>query len=223
MKYKLIGSKTCPFVHRCIMVFLFKKIDYQIEFVDLTQKPIWFKQLSPTGKVPILQVNDKILFESTVINEYLDETVTPSLHPIDPIERAINRGWVEFSSSLVSTYYALLTTDEENKFSLLFKQLDASLLIVETMEKQFPYFNGNNISLVDIAFASFFIRLNAIEKNYPLNLLSNKPNTKEWAKNLLTNNIINKSIPDDYESLLLKNLKNSNGIILNGLSILPNE
>lgn len=69
----LISYEICPFVQRAMI--LLEQLDhpYQVKYVDLTDKPDWFKNLSPTGKVPLLQVNDTILFESQVIVEFLAE------------------------------------------------------------------------------------------------------------------------------------------------------
>ena len=45
----------------------------------------------------MLRIDDKVsLFESNAINEYLDETIAPRLHPDDPVQRAINRAWTDY-------------------------------------------------------------------------------------------------------------------------------
>jgi len=66
------------------------------------------------GKVPLLKVEDKVLFESAVICEYLD--VTPSsLHPADPLEKANHRAWIEFGSSIlndIAGFYSAADADE---------------------------------------------------------------------------------------------------------------
>lgn len=214
MKYTLIGSETCPFVQRCLLTLLIKKADFEMRFIDLAQKPAWFKELSPTGKVPLLQIGKNVLFESTVINEFIDETINPKLHPDDPMQRALNRGWIEFSSSLQATHYALLTASEESQIALLLQQLDQKLLVIETTKKQLPYFNGSNFSLVDIAFAPFFIRLQLIEEYYPLNLLANKPATDQWSKNVLNHPVVKKSASTDYKFLILQNIKTKKALSL---------
>ena len=81
-----------------------KDVDFEVTFVDLRDKPDWFLEISPHGKVPVLKVDDDVLFESNAIAEYLDEMVEPRLHPTDPIKRARNRAWTDyipdFSSAL---------------------------------------------------------------------------------------------------------------------------
>lgn len=60
-------------------------------------------QLSPLGKVPILIIEDTVIFESATINEYLDE-IAPGreLQPSDPLRRTHNRAWIEFTSTILA-------------------------------------------------------------------------------------------------------------------------
>ena len=86
-----------------------KGVEFEVTFINLRDKPDWFLKISPHGKVPVLKVDDEILFESNAIAEYLDETLSPRLHPKDPIERARNRAWTDFvpsfASALSGIYY----------------------------------------------------------------------------------------------------------------------
>lgn len=57
-KPTLVSFKLCPFVFRSVATIFHKNLDYTIEFIDLENKPEWFKEMSPFGKVPILKVGD---------------------------------------------------------------------------------------------------------------------------------------------------------------------
>ncbi len=54
-----------------------KYVEFEVTYVNLRDKPDWFLEISPHGKVPVLKVDDEILFESNAIAEYLDEMVEP--------------------------------------------------------------------------------------------------------------------------------------------------
>ena len=87
-----------------------KEVEFEVTYIDLRDKPDWFLEISPHGKVPVLKVDDEVLFESSAIAEYLDEVVAPRLHPADPIKRARNRAWTDyvptFSSAISKIVYA---------------------------------------------------------------------------------------------------------------------
>ncbi len=62
-----------------------------------TTAPTGSCAISPHKKVPVISIDNKVsLFESNAIAEYLDETITPRLHPEDPVQRAINRAWTDY-------------------------------------------------------------------------------------------------------------------------------
>src|SRR3974377_69571 len=96
-KYMLVSFKTCPWVQRSAIVFREKNTEFELRHIEPDNRPDWFLAISPHKKVPALTTDDKIsFFESNAINEYLDETIAPRLHPADPVERAINRAWTDY-------------------------------------------------------------------------------------------------------------------------------
>jgi glutathione S-transferase len=64
------------------MALLEKGIDAKLTVIDLDNKPDWFFEISPYAKVPVIRHGETIVFESAVINEYLEE-VYPE-HPLLP-------------------------------------------------------------------------------------------------------------------------------------------
>ena len=97
-------------MQRAVIVLRAKGIDFEVTHITADAKPEWFIKISPHGKVPVLWVNDEALFESNAIAEFLEEAAMPRLHPIDPIKRARNRAWTDFtpdfSRSLGAVNYA---------------------------------------------------------------------------------------------------------------------
>ena len=57
---QLISHELCPYVQRSVIVLTEKSIPFIRTDIDLTNKPEWFTDLSPLGKVPVLLVGTKI-------------------------------------------------------------------------------------------------------------------------------------------------------------------
>ena len=91
---KIISFKICPFVQRVTALLEAKGVSYELEYIDLNNKPQWFLDISPSGQVPVLITDQgQALFESEAIVEYLEE-VFPALEPENsPEDKAINRAW----------------------------------------------------------------------------------------------------------------------------------
>ena len=85
----LYSGTTCPFSQRCRFVLFEKGMDFEIRDVDLFNKPEDINVMNPYGQVPVLVERDLILYESNIINEYIDERFPhPQLMPADPVQRA---------------------------------------------------------------------------------------------------------------------------------------
>jgi glutaredoxin len=85
----LYSGTTCPYSHRCRFVLFEKGMDFEIRDVDLFAKPEDIALMNPYNEVPILVERDLILYESHIINEYIDERFPhPQLMPGDPVARA---------------------------------------------------------------------------------------------------------------------------------------
>ena len=88
----LFSGSTCPFSHRCRFVLYEKGCDFEVQDVDLYNKPPEIDAMNPYGEVPILVERDLTLYQANIINEYIDERFPhPQLMPADPVGRARTR------------------------------------------------------------------------------------------------------------------------------------
>lgn len=88
----LYSGTTCPFSQRCRFVLFEKGMDFEIRDIDLYNKPEDISVMNPYGQVPILVERELVLYESNIINEYIDERFPhPQLMPADPTMRARTR------------------------------------------------------------------------------------------------------------------------------------
>src|ERR1700722_7708574 len=113
-KLTLISHKLCPYVQRVAIALAEKSLPFTRIDVDLAAKPDWFLAISPLGKTPVLRAGGAAIFESAVILEYLEDVHSPPLHPVDPLDRADHRAWIEVSSSIlndIAGFYGASTTE----------------------------------------------------------------------------------------------------------------
>jgi glutathione S-transferase len=202
-RLELVSFKTCPFVQRAAIVLLEKAVPFEITYIDQTKKPDWFVKISPLGKVPLLKVNDTVLFESTVIAEYLDEVYPPRLHPADALRRAHNRAWIEFSSTLLSSQFQMLMSPDRSAFDAAAARFGELLDRLEAELGVGPFFNGAALALVDCAFAPLFMRMTIMEPYLKLGAFAQRPRIQAWGKLLLARAAMQRSVVPDFAELLI--------------------
>ncbi|MCP5170346.1 MAG: glutathione S-transferase family protein [Hahellaceae bacterium] len=155
--FELISNKLCPYTQRAAILLAEKGMDYQRVYIDLANKPDWFLQLSPLGKVPLCRVGNEAIFETAVICEYIED-MTPSvpLYPMEPLERARQRGWAEFASAIIADIFAFYMAPDTATFERKCNDLHAKFRWLESHLTNGPYFAGDQFGLVDAAFAPIF-------------------------------------------------------------------
>jgi len=162
--FRLISFELCPYVQRCVVTLLEKQIPHDVDYIDLGDRPDWFVELSPLGKVPVLEVTRDdgtkvVLFESVVINEYLDEVTEGSMLPADPLARAHCRAWIEFGNALLSDAFTVTSVKDEAALVDILAKLGDKLDRLEREIQGGPFFLGANVSLVDAALMPALQRL----------------------------------------------------------------
>jgi len=162
---KLYSSVGCPFARRTRMTLAEKNLDYELVEIDLLNRPDNFSEISPYGKVPVLLHQGTRLYESAIINEYLDEVFAePPLMPDDPLQRAQARIWMNYCDTRFSSvsWQFMQAGDDAEKLETARAELTECFLFIEheglRKLSDGPYWLGDSFSLLDIQFATFFRR-----------------------------------------------------------------
>lgn len=199
----LISHALCPYVQRASIVLAEKGFAYERRWVDLADKPEWFLALSPLGKTPVLLADNEPIFESAVICEYLDETTQPRLYPEDALQRARQRGWVEFGSSVLNTLWAFYSAAddqalEEKRGALRrqFEQVEAAL------DADGPWFAGLRFGIVDAVFAPVFRYFDVFEALGEPVLFDGLPRVQRWRAALAQRPSVRQAVLPDYAQRL---------------------
>ncbi len=204
-KPELISFDLCPFVQRSVITLLEKNIEFDITYIDLKDKPEWFINLSPLGKVPVLKIGSNVLFESAVINEYLDEIYPPALHPKDPLTKAKHRAWIEFASELLTQFYKWTSAKTAEEADARLQKLNDRLNRLEACITC-PFFQGEDFALIDTAYAPLLMQIDWAKVRLNPDLLSNKPKLKAYTQILLKRPSVANSVREGVREKFLTTL-----------------
>jgi glutathione S-transferase len=167
----------------------------------------------------VLKIGKAVLFESAVICEYLDEVHPPPLHPADPLRKAVNRAWIEFSSELFVDLYRLALAKDQEGFEENRQAAREKLERLEADQLEMdPFFNGREFSLVDAAIAPAFLRMALLDEVRPLGLLVDLPKVRSWSASLLERESIRTSVVPEFPDLFRQYLAASSGYLGSRLS-----
>ena len=194
-----------------MIVLRAKTVEFQVTYIDLGDKPDWFLEISPHGKVPVLVVDDTPLFESNAIAEFLEETVDPPLHPRDHVQRARNRAWTDFVPTFSDDVYDLFWCESEADLPgrlAAARQRIAKLeeAIANERDNDGPFFNGDAISLVDAAYAPFLHRLAIVEDKAQTGVLDGFPLVAAWTKALVDDPCVTGTVHESFKDRFTGNL-----------------
>jgi glutathione S-transferase len=176
----LVSHKLCPYVQRAVIALREKGVAFERIDLDLSNKPDWFKAISPLGKVPLLRVGDAVIFESAVILEFLEETQPNPLHPTDPLRRAEHRAWMEFGSSILNDIWGLYVAPDAVGFNAKRAVLNEKFARVEARLGGGPWFGGEHFGLVDAVFGPIFRYFDAFDRIGDFGILSDRPKVAAW-------------------------------------------
>jgi glutathione S-transferase len=202
MKLVLISHPICPYVHRAAAMLHHKQVAFELRYVDLDVKPRpdWFVAMSPRGKVPVLLADDRPLFESTSIMEFLDETHPPRVLPEEPFERARQRAWIEVANDLFAADFKVVTAPAG--------EVDAARAVLDGVLARFeaevrgPWFAGERLGIVDLAVAPAAVRLELMARR-GLPLLGGFPKVAAWSAALAALPAVVRATHPDFEARYL--------------------
>jgi glutathione S-transferase len=147
--------------------------------VNLKNKPKDLLELNPYAKVPVIVDGEGVVYESAILNEYLDEKYPAiRLMPGDHWLRAKARIWIDFLNTRIHPAAHDITHDKEPE-----KAQERMHKHLQTLEQEMTgkrYIVGD-YSLADITFIPFYTR----RKRYAVTIDDNLPNLKRWGEDLI--------------------------------------
>jgi len=183
----LYSGTNCPFSQRCRLVLFEKGMDFEIRDVDLFNKPEDISVMNPYAQVPILVERDLILYESNIINEYIDERFPhPQLMPPDPIARARVRLFLFNFEKELFVHVTALENEKGKTAEKLHEK--ARLAIRDRLTQLAPifvknkYMLGEEFSMLDVTIAPLLWRL----EHYGIDLSRNAAPLLKYAERIFS-------------------------------------
>jgi glutathione S-transferase len=168
---ELFSYEACPFAQRTRMVLIEKGIPFELTEIDLDTRPSWFREVSPYGKVPLLRHDGRVVYESAIINQYLDEVFPhPPLMPADAYGRAQVRIWMDYCETryLPAAHRLMAERDQPGKLSENRAKLAEIMRFMEheglRKLSDGPFWMGTAPTLVDFQFMPFLERFAVYEE-----------------------------------------------------------
>jgi stringent starvation protein A len=160
----LYSGTTCPFSQRCRLVLFEKGMDFEVRDVDLFNKPEDISTMNPYGQVPILVERELILYESNIINEYIDERFPhPQLMPADPLMRSRARLMLFNFEKELFVHVNVLENDKskssEKANDRARSEIRDRLTTLAPLFLKNKYMLGDEFSMLDVAVAPLLWRL----------------------------------------------------------------
>lgn len=166
-KHELVfyAAWFCPFAQRTWLALEEKELSYEYQEVNPYKKDKEFLNINPLGLVPAIIYNGTCLYESLILNEFLEDQFPNSkpLLPKDSFERARIRLWIDhLTKKCIPAFYRTMQAQEENSRNEALNELVGALKKYIDQVKG-PWFSGADISLADIAIAPWVIRMYILE------------------------------------------------------------
>ena len=157
---QLYSGTTCPFSHRCRFVLYEKGMDFQVIDVDMYNKPEDLAVMNPYNRLPVLVERDLVLYESNIINEYIDERFPhPQLMPADPVMRARARLMLFNMEVELFSQIEALESGKEKQVERAKQQVQDRLVELAPVFTRTKYMLGDDFTMLDVAIAPLLWRL----------------------------------------------------------------
>lgn len=196
---KVVSFKICPFVQRVTAALEAKKIPYEIEYINLKDKPQWFLDISPNGQVPVMVTeNGTALFESDAIIEYIEDEFGPLEQGVTNEQRALDRAW----SYLASKHYLVqCSTMRSADEATLTERVEKLAKAFAKAENQLvgPFFKGDQMSNVDMAWLPLLHRAHIIKSHTCFDMLEGLPKVQAWQQKVMESGLVEKTVAEDFE------------------------
>ncbi len=182
--------------HAVRFIMAEKNIEREVVNLEIDQMPEEILELNPCQSLPTLFDRGMVLYDLSVITEYLDERFPfPPLLPVDPIEKAEKRLLIFRFTRSEGCWYELVNTIQtgsKKEATAARKILSSNLIELIPLFAYQPYFKSDNMTIVDTCLAPLLWRL----KKLDIDLGTKAKPIHDYAKRLFSKDSFKESLTD---------------------------
>ncbi|XP_019874377.2 pyrimidodiazepine synthase [Aethina tumida] len=205
-QYSLYGMHVCPYTHRVKLILNAKKIPYDMVNIDLHNKPAWFKDINPEGRVPALDTGNEILIESLQIANFLDRThPNPPLYSQNPEVARQEKDLILRVELLIHLWNRCVFQMEELNVNQWITKFVPHLIALEKelIKRGTKYFGGAKPGMIDYVLWPWAERSECVNMSLkttmPINVF-NFPKLWHWKLDMLDDEAVKEAFvgPEKY-------------------------
>ncbi|GAC1435406.1 MAG: glutathione S-transferase family protein [Solirubrobacteraceae bacterium] len=189
---RLWAFETSPFAGKARAAFAEKDVPFELVEIHPIKRPDRLRELNPLNRVPVLELPDAAIRESSIICEWLEEThPEPRLWPLDATERAAARGWAKYvDDALTSNFFLGMrklafgrdADDPEDITERLHGRMARHWPVIEDLlgAKGGPWLMGTQFTFADLSAMALAVRL----PQWKAELQPEQPHVRAWLQAL---------------------------------------
>ena len=194
----LYSDPDCPYSHQVRVVLAEKAVNVEISHIrpDTNLEDLY--QLNPYGFAPTLVDRDLVLYQASIIMEYLDERFPhPPLLPVYPVSRAEHRKIIYRIERDWYRLMKIILVNDPKRAPQARQEFQDSLFSLEPVFGNNRYFLSEEFSLVDCTLAPLLWRLPSLGINIP----DDKVNLKSYTDRVFVRASFRSSLTDNEKEL----------------------
>lgn len=197
---RIYSMKFCPYAERTRLVLYAKNIPHETVNINTYKKPEWFVEKNPDQLVPILELDGKIVYESLITSEYLDEVYADQkpMFPKDLHKKARDKMTIgHFDNKVFAAFWKTAFAKGENEEAKenLLKELAKTE--ADLKERGTEFFGGSSPGMVDYMIWPLFLRLRSHKALKDQDLPDTLPLLKAWRMRMLEDPAVKSTIITD--------------------------
>ncbi|MBM3560273.1 MAG: glutathione S-transferase family protein, partial [Alphaproteobacteria bacterium] len=207
---EFLSTGLSPYAQYPMIVMEEKGVAYAATLVDLANKPQWFVEQVPTGRVPALRLPDGgVLCESAAIVEYLEDAYAPRMLPDEPVARARHRMWAQIAGETVAALADVYMAPDATRLAATTEAFARRLAMLEHGLADWPApVGGRTLTLADARNAPWTLRYDALVRLGALPpLVEAQPRLRDYVARLRALPALRRTTPGGFEALFAASVR----------------